>query len=120
VIVSKRGVTLGFSFIRRSVFVALIMLALVGLSGCAARGTVQDNPSAHQKFVYVSASSTEDCQAEMNDLTQNDVQMISDDRRLTMSILSFGIVPAHQCIGVAKDTAAITPMPFTPAPIKHE
>jgi hypothetical protein len=93
----------------------LAMLAFVILSGCAAQGSVQNNPSANQKIVYASAYSTEGCQAEMNDLAQNEVHMVSDDQRLATSIFSFGIVPAHQCIGIVKDTLAVTPVT-----IKHE
>jgi len=93
----------------------LAMLAFVILSGCAAQGSVQNNPSANQKIVYASAYSTEGCQAEMNDLAQNEVHMVSDDQRLATSIFSFGIVPAHQCIGIVKDTLAVTP-----ATTKHE
>ena len=93
----------------------LAMLAFVILSGCAAQGSVQNNPSANQKIVYASAYSTEGCQAEMNDLAQNEVHMVSDDRRLATSIFSFGIVPAHQCIGIVKDTLAVTP-----STAKHE
>ena len=76
---------------------------------------MQNNPSANQKIVYASAYSTEGCQTEMNDLAQNEVHMVSDDQRLATSIFSFGIVPAHQCIGIVKDTLAVTP-----ATTKHE
>ena len=93
----------------------LAILAFVILSGCAAQGSVQNNPSANQKIVYASAYSTEGCQAEMNDLAQNEVRMVSDDQRLATSIFSFGIVPSHQCIGIVKDTLAVTP-----ATTKHE
>jgi hypothetical protein len=89
-----------------------VMLALAVLSGCAARGSVQNNPSANQKIVFASANSTEGCQAEMNNLAQGEVHMISDDRRLMTSIFSLGIVHAHQCIGVVKDTSAAPPAPI--------
>lgn len=109
------GIAANFTFHSTTVVVSLVMLALVVLSGCATRGSVQDNPSANQKVVFASAYSTEDCQAKMNDLAQNEVHMISDDQRLATSIFSLGIVPSHQCIGIAKDTAAVAPIPA-----KHE
>jgi hypothetical protein len=112
-----RELTRNFSsgFRNTTVMRLLAMLAFAILSGCAAQGSVQNNPSANQKIVYASAYSTEGCQAEMNDLAQNEVRMVSDDQRLATSIFSFGIVPAHQCIGIVKDTLAVAP-----APTKHE
>jgi hypothetical protein len=83
----------------------------VALDGCAGRGTVQDNPSARQKFVYASAYSTDDCQARMNQLAGADVRMIEDDQHVLMSIFSLGIAPSHQCIGVAPDLTS--PLPVT-------
>jgi hypothetical protein len=79
-------------------------LLAVALDGCAGRGTVQDNPSARQKFVYASAYSTDDCQAKMNQLAETNVKMIEDDQHLVTSILSLGIAPSHQCIGVAPES----------------
>ena len=85
------------------------MFALVLLAGCATKGTVQDNPTAHQKIVFASAYSAEECRAKMNDLTHSEVQQINESRRLATSIFSLGIVPSHQCIGIAKDDAAAAP-----------
>jgi hypothetical protein len=71
---------------------------------------VQDNPSAHQKFVFASAYSAADCQAKLNDLAGSDVQLVEDDQQVLMSILSLGIVPSHRCIGVAKDSPLVAPV----------
>jgi hypothetical protein len=90
--------------------IALLALVSAALGGCAGRGSIQDNPSAHQKFVFASAYSTDVCQARMNDLAGTDVQMVEDDRQLFTSIFSLGIVPSHRCIGVAKDSAVVAPL----------
>ncbi|MBI3758915.1 MAG: hypothetical protein HY269_04075 [Deltaproteobacteria bacterium] len=89
-----------------TVFVSFITFLLIFASGCAGRGTVQDNPAAHQKIVFASAYSTADCQAKMNALAQSDVTMIHEALHSGTSVLSLGIVPSHQCIGIAKDNAA--------------
>lgn len=93
-----------------SVLVALFALVSAVLGGCAGRGSMQDNPSAHQKFVFASAYNTVDCQAKMNDLAGTDVQMIEDDQQVVTSILSLGIVPSHRCIGVARDSVVAAPL----------
>jgi hypothetical protein len=98
-----------------SLLVALFALMPAVLGGCAGRGSVQDNPSARQKFVFASAYSAADCQAKLNDLTGSDVQLVEDDQQVLMSILSLGIVPSHRCIGVAKDSALIAPVS-----VKHD
>ena len=95
--------------------VALFGLVSALLGGCAGRGSVQDNPTAQQKFVFASAYSTADCQAKMNDLAGTDVQMVEDDQQLVTSIFSLGIVPSHRCIGVARNSAVVAPVP-----VKHE
>jgi len=92
------------------VLIALFALVSAASGGCAGRGSVQDNPSAHQKFVFASAYSTENCQAKMNDLAGTDVQMIEDDQQVVTSIFSLGIVPSHRCTGVAKDSAVVAPV----------
>jgi hypothetical protein len=93
---------------------SLLLLALVVLAGCW-RTVVQDNPSASQQIIYASAYSTDDCQAKMNAAAGKDVQMIHDTSRVGFSILSLGIAPAHQCIGIAKDAdTARSPGPANP------
>ena len=87
------------------------MLAVLLLGGCAGRNSVQNNPSAHQKIVFASAYSVEDCQAKMNDLAKSEVRMIDSSQRVVTSIFSFGIVPSHECIGIAKETADQAAMP---------
>ncbi len=89
---------------------AVATLLTLGLGGCAGRGSVQDNPSAHQKYVFASAYSSEDCQTKMNELAGTDVRVIEDDDHLVMSIFSFGIVPSHRCIGVARDASNSPPV----------
>jgi hypothetical protein len=95
-----------------TVLVSFIIFLLLITSGCAGRGTVQDNPAAHQKIIFASAYSTADCQAKMNALAQSDVTMIHEALHSGTSVLSLGIVPSHQCIGIAKDNDA--PMPSIP------
>lgn len=95
-----------------TVFVSFIIFLLIFTSGCAGRGTVQDNPAAHQKIIFASAYSTADCQAKMNALAQSEVIIIHDALHSGTSVLSLGIVPSHQCIGIAKDNDA--PMPSIP------
>jgi hypothetical protein len=92
-----------------------LILAFAVLSSCAAPGAVQDNPSAHQKIVFASAYSVEGCRTEMNHLAGSTVRMINDSQQPATSIFSLGIIPAHECIGIAKDTAGA---PATPA--EHE
>lgn len=104
---TKRSANIWFCWV--GLFAIAILLA-VAVDGCAGRGTVQDNPSARQKFVYASAYSTDDCQAKMNQLAGSDVRMIEDDEHLLMSIFSLGIAPSHQCIGVAPDIASSSPV----------
>ena len=98
-----------------SALVALFALVSAVLGGCAGRGSVQDNPSAQQKFVFASAYSAADCQAKMKDLAGPDVQVVEDDQQVVMSILSLGIVPSHRCIGVAKDSTLVAPVS-----VKHD
>jgi hypothetical protein len=93
-----------------SALVALFALVSAVLGGCAGRGSVQDNPSAQQKFVFASAYSAAACQAKMNDLAGADVQVVEDNQQVTMSILSLGIVPSDRCIGVAKVSALVAPV----------
>jgi hypothetical protein len=95
-----------------TVFVSFIIFLLIFSSGCAGRGTVQDNPAAHQKIIFASAYSTSDCQAKMNALARSEVIIIHDALHSGTSVLSLGIVPSHQCIGIAKDNDA--PMPSIP------
>jgi hypothetical protein len=75
--------------------VSLFIFALVFLTGCATKGSVQDSSTAHQKIVFASAYSAEECQPRMNDLTHNEVHLINESRRLATSIFSLGIVPSH-------------------------
>ena len=91
---------------------SILLLVLVVLTGCS-RSSVQDNPSANQKIIFASAYSIEDCQAKMNAAAGGDVHMISDSPRVGTSILSLGIVPSYQCIGIAKDgpTSSSGPAP---------
>ena len=105
--ITKRSAKIRFYWVG---FFAIASLLSVAVDGCAGRGTVQDNPSARQKFVYASAYSTDDCQAKMNQLAGSDVKMIEDDTHLLMSIFSLGIAPSHQCIGVAPDIASTAPV----------
>lgn len=92
-------------FLKAIVCASLLLLAFIVLSGCS-RASVQDNPSANQKIIFASAYSVEDCQAKMNAAAGSDVRTINDSSRVATSILSLGIVPSHQCIGIAKDPSA--------------
>ena len=104
---TKRSAKIWFCWVG---FFAIASLLVVAVDGCAGRGSMQDNPSARQKFVYASAYSTDDCQAKMNQLAGSDVKMIEDDTHLLMSIFSLGIAPSHQCIGVAPDIVSTSPV----------